>query len=352
MTDPKPASTRSLVLHIVPYDGIGGVETAARSMSKIKHDSIDFEVNFIFEKVPLPRQRWASFNPLSFLRAIRKIVIDPPDVLIVSLWRSAIVCVIAKLLRPNLKLVVFIHSAKDVHWLDFIFTRFAIVLAHEVWADSQASQSGRLTCAEQEKSRIISFVTGHFEMLPVRAVSPDFIFWGRITPEKDLDRALRIFAEVFSRQPSARFWIIGPDGGALAAMQQLCNVLGVTKAVAFLGVAMQDEIAAHARTASFYLQTSQFEGMAMSVVESMQMGLVPVVTPVGEIASYCRQGENAVLVESDQQAIETILSLLNCDTVYQEMRSKAVLTWKGKPRYAESVLLACEALLAANQKTA
>ena len=38
--------------------------------------------------------------------------------------------------------------------------------------------------------------------------------------------------------------------------------------------------------ASFYLQTSKFEGFAMSVVESMMMGLVPVVTPVGEIGRY------------------------------------------------------------------
>jgi glycosyltransferase involved in cell wall biosynthesis len=90
--------------------------------------------------------------------------------------------------------------------------------------------------------------------------------------------------------------------------------------------------------------------MAMSVVEAMQMGLVPVVTAVGEIASYCRQGDNSVVVESDQQAIETILSLLNCDEKFQAMRSKAIATWNGKPRYSESVLRACEMLLAANQK--
>ena len=338
------------VIHLIPYDGIGGVETAARSMGKVKFGSIDFEVEFIFKKATHARQRWVTFNPISFLGATRKVVIDRPDVLIVSLWRSAIVGVLAKLLRPNLKLVVFIHNATNVHWLDFIFTRLAISLAHEVWADSQASQRTRVPHVRPEKSHIISFVTRFFEVMPARAVSPEFIFWGRITRQKGLDRALHIFAGVLRRQPTARFWIIGPDGGTLNSTKQLCEALGVTEAVFFLGAATPDEIAAHARRASFYLQTSQFEGMAMSVVEAMQMGLVPIVTAVGEIASYCKQGDNSVVVESDQDAIETILSLLNCDAKFQAMRLQAIATWNDKPRYAESVLRACETLLAANQK--
>ena len=338
------------IIHLVPYDGIGGVETAARSMSQLKYGSIDFEVNFLFKKVAHARQRWASFDPLSFLLAARKIGIDRPDVLIVSLWRSAIVGILAKLLRPELKLVVFIHNAVNAHWLDSIFTCLAISLAHEVWVDSQASQRERIPHVSSEKCRIISFVTRHFEVLSARTVGPNFIFWGRITPQKGLDRALRIFAEVLRRHPNARFWIIGPDGGILNGTQQLCKALGVTEAVVFLGAATLDEIAVHARMASFYLQTSLFEGMAMSVVESMQMGLVPIVTSVGEIASYCQHGENAVVVQSDQQALETILSLLACDAQYQAMRLKAIATWNDKPHYAESVLHACEALLVANQK--
>ena len=350
MTDPKPAFTRSLVVHMVPYDGIGGVETAARSMRNLKHDFIDFKVNFIFKKVAHARQRWGSFNPFSLLSAIRKVNKDRPDVLIVSLWRCAIVGVFAKLLRPDLKLVVFIHCQNDAHWLDFIFTRFAISLAQEVWADSRASQRERFPHVRPEKCRIISFVTRNFDVLPVKAARPDFIFWGRVAHQKGLARALRIFSGIREQQPSARFWIIGPDGGLLNATKQLCETLGVTAAVVFLGAATLDEIATHAKKASFYLQTSLFEGMAMSVVEAMQMGLVPIVTAVGEIGSYCQSGENSVVIDTDELVIESVLTLLACDAQYKEMRSKAIATWKDVPRYADSVLQACEALLAANQK--
>ena len=39
-----------------------------------------------------------------------------------------------------------------------------------------------------------------------------------------------------------------------------------------------DEIKKYAKKSSFFIQSSIAEGMAMSVLESMQLGLVPIVT--------------------------------------------------------------------------
>ena len=340
------------IIHLAPYDGIGGVETAVRSMGKFKHDGIDFEVDFIFKAVAHARQKWATFDPLALLSAVKRIIAADADVLIVSLWRAAIVGVLAKCLRPRLKLVVFIHNTVDAHWLDFIFTRLAMRLAHEVWADSQASLRERFPHLAPERCRVISFVTGRFEALPAREASPDFLFWGRIKVQKGLDRALRIFADILRQNPAARFWIIGPDGGVLQSTQQLCKSLGLTDKVFFLGAATLAEIADHARKASFYLQTSQFEGMAMSVVEAMQMGLVPVVTPVGEIPSYCSHGVNALIVKSDRQAVDDVRDLLRSNEKYQSMRRNAIATWKDRPLCAESVFQACDALLDGDRRIA
>jgi glycosyltransferase involved in cell wall biosynthesis len=340
------------IVHLVPCDGIGGVETAVRSIGKVKRDGIDFEVDFIFKMVSTAhaRHRRTTFNPLVLLSTARRVTVGKVDVLIVSLWWAAIVGILAKCLMPRLKLVVFIHDTVDAHWLDFLFTRLAMRLAHEVWADSQASLRERFPYLAPGKCRVISFVTRRFEALPAREVSPDFIFWGRIHAKKGLDRALRIFAVVLRENPAARFWIIGPDDGVLLSTQEQCKSLGLTDKIFFLGAAPLDEIAHHARKATFYLQTSKFEGMAMSVVEAMQMGLVPLVTPVGEIPSYCSHGVNALIIKTDLQAAENVGDLLSRNEEYQSMRLNAIATWKDAPLYAESVLHACEELLADNKK--
>jgi glycosyltransferase involved in cell wall biosynthesis len=333
------------IVHLLPYDGIGGVETAARSMVEVPLADFNFHVDYIF-KLTACRETLGTFSPLPILGAIRWIVAKPPDVLIASLWRACIVGVCAKLLRPRLKLVLFLHYPADVHWVDNVITRLAGFLADFVWADSLATLARRLPNLPPAKGRVISFVTARIAENHARPVRPVFVFWGRIHLQKGLERALAIFAAVREHYPTARFIVIGPDGGDLARVEKLASDLDLTGAVQFLGGVDFSTIAQQASSAGFYLQTSSLEGMAMSVVEAMQLGLVPVVTPVGEIAQYCQHGLNALIVESNAAAVDEIVALLKDDQRYQRLRKNAVDTWAEKPLYAESVLQACRDIFA------
>ena len=334
-----------VVIHVVPYDGVGGVESAAHTMLSVAKGCIDFKVEFIFKNVSVGKRNWVTFNPALFFLAAWRASRSDVDMVIVSLWRSAVVGVLAKVIRPKLKLVAFLHLSKDVHIFDFIFTRLAIWLADEVWADSQATLNERVHGIPSDKCRVISFVTRRFEVPSPRVVTPTFIFWGRVSQQKRLDRAIRFFGQIYSRFPLARFWVVGPDGGELAATKQLCSSLGLNDVVTFFGAATHDEIIAYSKLASFYLQTSDYEGMAMSVVESMQLGLVPVVTPVGEVVNYCVDGVSAVFIQPDKNAVEDVIGLLHDDVRYQNTRTAAITAWTSKPLYRDDVLSACQNLL-------
>ena len=89
--------------------------------------------------------------------------------------------------------------------------------------------------------------------------------------------------------------------------------------MSIVGPKPQEEIRAVAREASFYLQTSVDEGTAPSVVKAMQSGLVPIVTPAGEIARYCRDGENAVVIRDKETAIRAVFALLSVPDHYRAM---------------------------------
>jgi SAM-dependent methyltransferase len=188
-------------------------------------------------------------------------------------------------------------------------------------------------------------VTRRFDVPSPRAVNPTFIFWGRISNQKRLCRSICFFSKIYKRYPLAKFWILGPDGGELEASKKLCASLGLTEVVTFVGAVTQDEIITYASRASFFLQMSAYEGMSLSVVESMQLGLVPVVTPVGEIPNYCANGVNAVFVNSDKKALEEVSGLIDSGDFYQIMRANAIATWSSKILYRESVLIACQKLL-------
>lgn len=346
------------IIHLIPYDGIGGVEAAARSMADTRAGDLVFTVRFLFPTVTAREQRGATFNPLRLVTEAFAVAGAAPDLLVVSLWRSAIVGILVRLLNPRVRLVTFVHNSRDAHAADRIVTRLAIRLSQAVWTDSAASVERRFARPPGRPVTTISYLAQHLEPLPApapdAAPAPVFAFWGRLSAQKNVGRALAFFARIHAARPDARFLVIGPDGGEEAMLRDRARDLGVETAVSFAGPLPFEAIRPllEQTGARFCLQTSRYEGMAMSVTEAMQLGLVPVVSPVGEIASYCRDGENAVLLPEaedgdDTPAAATVLSLLDDPARYAALRDAGVARWRDQPLYRDSVLAAARALLPA-----
>jgi glycosyltransferase involved in cell wall biosynthesis len=333
------------IAHLIPYDGIGGVEIAASSMPCGQYPRFEFQRDFIFPDTHSSAPRGSTFNPIPFLGSIRRYLDNDVDILVVSLWRAALVGLCAKILRPSLKLVVFIHNSRDAHFVDYLVTRIAVRWAYKVWSDSEASWKNRLSPHLLPKPRIISFVARKMEPLPDASLAPEFVFWGRLSTQKDLPRALQIFAGVYRRYQHARYHIIGPDGGQLEEIQRECKSLGVSEAVMFYGPQDFAGIRRIATAKCFYLQTSAYEGMAMSVVEAMQMGLVPVVTPAGEIRTYCRHNQNSILVHENEQAVSDIVRVIESEDGFSALKTAAIAHWANEKLYCESIVEASNELV-------
>lgn len=341
------------VVHLVPYDGIGGVEAAARTMLDVREPDLTYQVRWLFPDVGSRAQRRATNNPLRLLSAALAIAREAPDLLVVSLWRCVIVGLLVRLLNRRIGLAVFIHNSDDAHPLDRFFTRLAVKACDAVWTDSAASVAARLPTPPRAPVTVISYLSQHLAPLPAapagEPVAPVFGFWGRLSVQKNVARALDIFGRVHAARPDARFLIIGPDGGEEAMLRARVRESGLDEAVTFAGpldfAAVQTALSdAGAR---FCLQTSRYEGMALSVTEAMQLGLVPVVTPVGEIGRYCVDGDNAVLVgDSDAAAAGRVLALIADRDAYDALRGRALEAWRDTPLYRDSVLAAARSVVA------
>ena len=83
----------------------------------------------------------------------------------------------------------------------------------------------------------------------------------------------------------------------------------------------------------------------MSVVEAMQIGLVPIVTPVGEIAHYCVDKKNAVWIQEDSTAVDAVIDLLSDTDKYKRMSYAAAEYWQEKPLYRDDFLAAATELI-------
>ncbi|WP_198045806.1 glycosyltransferase family 4 protein [Novosphingobium aquimarinum] len=349
--DVTTRTSHPLIVHVIPYDDIGGVETAADSVPPGPYPA--FELRRIYvASVREPRPRpyvyesgvGSENSPRAFARTLRHLLDLRPKVVIVSLWRSCIVGLALKALRPRTRLVVFLHNVKHSNWVDSVLTRLAARASDAILADSTCTAEQRLGRDWAPHVRPVSFLTSRLSQVTPLGPSPRFITWGRLHPRKRIHLALDMFALVHAKRRDARFTIIGPDRGERAMLEAKAADLGVEEAVEFAGPKSIEEIALAAEQASFFVQTSSFEGMGMAAVEAMQLGLVPVVTPVGEIGSYVEDGRNGVWFETPHKAAERVEELLGAPDEFLAMRQAATRTWNDHPLHREDFLEACAML--------
>ncbi|WP_435189524.1 glycosyltransferase family 4 protein [Pseudothioglobus sp. nBUS_23] len=329
------------IIYLIPLDSIGGgVEVAAKGVRNINNPLYSFNVEYIF------KNKADLFDISMMLKAVQRVYSLKPDVLILSLWRAQFVGILFKLISPRTKIIFFVHSAEDAHFLDYFLSRLTLLISSEVWADSATSLKERFNHSSLKinNGRVISFSARKISKLKVKKVKPSFIFWGRVGKEKGVERAIKIFSKILKFYPNATFTIIGSDGGTLKLVKRLCKELEIQDSVIFFNEMNFDEIEKKAANACFYLQTSLYEGAAMSVMESMKLGLVPIVTPVGEISKYC-DSSNSVLVFSDQEVARDVIMILKNSRLYDVLSTNASLKFKSQLTYIDSIKNSCNDMI-------
>jgi glycosyltransferase involved in cell wall biosynthesis len=354
------------VLHLIPYDTVVGVETVARSIPAAwegRAGKVFFRRAYLVTHSPVEifPDDWhgpaVSVNhPAAHWALLRFALKYRADLVVASLWRSCPTLIVLKALRPRTKTVLFLHSAVDVHVFDRVLNRAVMLFADEIWADSTSTLEARVPPAARKRAKVLSCLTHRPPAVSdprpaerTQDIAPSFVYWGRLQAEKNLGRALDVFAAVHNLLPAARFDIIGPDRGALAGLQAQVAALGLGDAVRFLGALPQEAVLARARDYRFYLQTSLFEGMAMSVIEAMGMGLVPVVTPVGEIPSYCQDGRTGIHVSTPEETARRVVEIIENPASWVALSKRAAAKWAGAELFQDNYRDACDSLLSRPQ---
>jgi len=104
------------------------------------------------------------------------------------------------------------------------------------------------------------------------------LFVGRVAAIKDLGTLLKAVSIAHTKEPRLRLWIVG-DGPVRASLESIARDLHLSDVVTFWGEQMQTERFFNAADAVAMSSTS--EGLPMSLLQGMSLGLPAVVTAVG-----------------------------------------------------------------------
>jgi glycosyltransferase involved in cell wall biosynthesis len=327
------------VLHICHDLSIGGVEEAIRSYTHDSTTNISFEVITIdskYNSLPQNRNTRVAYggkglnNPISFYRCLKFLLTHKADIVIFSLWRSTLLGLLAKPFK-RAKFVCFLHNESYKNFIDAWIHKISIRNFDHIFVDSECTQRSLVPENKNTNTSIISFKTKKLSPLGANK-SYNFIYWGRIAKQKRIDRLLKFMTHLKNTITEAHLTLIGPE--------EYNFDYSLADNFSHHGPKTFDEIKRIATSSSFFILTSDHEGMAMSVVEAMEMGLVPVVTPVGQIPHYCKDKNNAIFLNFDDidswdETIHFIQKLTKTD--YTRMSNLARGTWTNTLSYTDSI---------------
>jgi glycosyltransferase involved in cell wall biosynthesis len=367
MRQTPAATAREKLVYVIHDLDIGGVEVALLSAIPALCARYDLRVValgyinpallsglspaeqkvFTVFDCPTSRMPFQAHKIVAHIRALN------PDILVCSLWRSSWIGAKVKARVPGIRLYAFIHSTRYFHRLDRFYSRLAMRRADVVLVDAQSTRAfvERQLKGKEKPIGVVSFMThpsppanphiGRARQFKDRTVR--FLFIGSLSKVKNIPDAIRLVAALKERGHDVCFDLYGRPRDSYEETLALIKKLELESVVRYRGPLDPAERFSVFTRYDVYLQLSYFEGMAMSVAEAMQYGMVCVVTPVGEIPHYAKDGVSAIFVHGQmaspgEETLSRIQRVISDTAQYDWISAHAFQYFQGKPCYADSLI--------------
>ncbi len=139
------------------------------------------------------------------------------------------------------------------------------------------------------------------------------IIWvGRLDLQKDPILAIRTFFKVHQHLQDVRMIMVG-DGVLANSIKELISELGLNDAIIMTGLLNAQQIADLLASSDLYFMSSAYEGMPISVIEAIAVGLPVVSTEVGEIHEIIENGLNGYTTRNNDDLGKLIIKVLAYD---------------------------------------
>ncbi len=128
-----------------------------------------------------------------------------------------------------------------------------------------------------------------------KTAHPSFIYMGRLKPYKNIDIAIKAFAQVHSQFPKSKLTIAG-DGESRGSLSKLVKSLRLKRSVTFTGRISEQKKAQLLAKSWIALQPSSFEGWGITVIEANASGTPVIASKVNGLRDSVIDGKTGILV--------------------------------------------------------
>ena len=288
-------------------------------------------------------EKFPGWNP-SIVRELRSIITDfQPDIVQLNGARTVKYGALLRFLDKTNRWILVYRNIGDPRiwlrgfWRKWLYQKFLVPRINGIVAVSETTL-GVLESIYSGREIVViprGIDPGFFSPKATREAfrklhetlesSPLLIYVGSLSPEKRVDRLLRVFSMAFSQIPELRLWIVG-DGVLRKEMENLAKELNIHSSVQFFG--MQEDVATFVNAADLLLLTSDTEGIPGVILEAGLLGVPSIATRVGGVAECAVDGETAILVDQeDEKGMAAAVIQLVTDANRRKTMGKKAQQW-------------------------
>jgi len=145
-----------------------------------------------------------------------------------------------------------------------------------------------------------------------------------LMPIYNVESLIRAIPLVLKKFPDTKFIVAG-SGPDEKYLNELASSLNINGNILFLGLIPHSSLPQYLASSDIYVSTSLSDGgVAISTLEAMACGLLPIVTDVGDIDDWIDDGKNGFIIPANdhQKLSEKIIYLLENSNINKEFHEK------------------------------
>jgi alpha-1,3-mannosyltransferase len=299
---PGRGEAESLVLALAKQQRLEGVNAEVVTLDRLAtNPRVKLRPYDSVEGVPVRRIAFVGSEHYPIAPAIRP-CIEPFD--IVHVHGVGFFCdyLAATRLLHRKPLVLSVSGAPFTSFVGRAYLRTAARLALRRYARVFASSADEVGPARKTSRRLLRIDNGididKFAALASRKCVPTLVHFGSFATSEGIDRLIDAFDVLCDEMPKARLHLMGQDrDNLLPDIKERVAASRHGRAISVHVDPSDSAIGAVIAQSSFFVSASRDEGFALTLVEALSAGLLPIVSPNSSFAAILEGSETGIPVQ-------------------------------------------------------
>ncbi len=310
------------VIHVLQSSRFSGAENVVCQIIKMFESIPEYEMVYVSRGgsiEPVLEQMGVSFYKLDKfdLKSLKKAIeVLKPDIVHAHDISASVLATLATM-GKSCKLISHVHvnnsNMSKINLKTFLYGVSTIRYNHIFWVSQSCFDGFIFKNSVKKKSTVLCNVIDKSLILKKKNTDDksydyDIAYVGRLTEQKDPARLVNVLGKLISMRPNTKIAIAG-TGDLEDYTRDIIKEKNIEANVTFFGF-MNNPLKLLG-SSKVMVMTSKYEGLPMTVLEAMALGVPIVSTPVDGLKDVIIQGFNGYLEDNDDTIASRLFDIIS-----------------------------------------